>query len=79
MIWTLPGFVVTRSVLYFDGGCQLPSPHPAQGGDGMNILFPVAAAPPACFAEGAILAASVYLVSRGGIPVAQQKEMTSAE
>lgn len=31
----------------------------------MNILFAVVGTPLACFAEGAILAASVYLVSRG--------------
>lgn len=31
----------------------------------MTILFAVAGTPLACFAEGAILAASVYLVSRG--------------
>ena len=31
----------------------------------MNILFAVVGAPLACFAEGAVLAASVYLVSRG--------------
>ncbi len=32
----------------------------------MPIIFAVAATPLAHFAEGAILAASVYLVSRGG-------------
>ena len=31
----------------------------------MNIMFAVVGTPLACFAEGAILAASVYLVSRG--------------
>lgn len=31
----------------------------------MNILFAVIGTPLACLAEGAILAASVYLVSRG--------------
>lgn len=31
----------------------------------MTILFAMAGTPLACFAEGAILAASVYLVSRG--------------
>ena len=31
----------------------------------MTILFAAAGTPLACFAEGAILAASVYLVSRG--------------
>lgn len=33
--------------------------------ENMTILFAVAGTPLACFAEGAILAASVYLVSRG--------------
>lgn len=31
----------------------------------MNIIFATVGSPLACFAEGAILAASVYLVSRG--------------
>ncbi len=36
-----------------------------KGGKSMPIIFAVAATPLAHFAEGAILAASVYLVSRG--------------
>lgn len=31
----------------------------------MPIIFAITGTPLACFAEGAILAASVYLVSRG--------------
>lgn len=34
-------------------------------GNGVNIVFAVVGTPLACFAEGAILAASVYLASRG--------------
>jgi hypothetical protein len=37
----------------------------SQGGKDVTILFAAAGTPLACFAEGAILAASVYLVSRG--------------
>ena len=37
----------------------------SQGGKNVTILFAAAGTPLACFAEGAILAASVYLVSRG--------------
>ena len=36
-----------------------------KGGNSMPIFFALAATPLAHFAEGAILAASVYLVSRG--------------
>lgn len=43
------------------GDCQLRE----RREQGMTILFAVAGTPLACFAEGAILAASVYLVSRG--------------
>ncbi len=48
-------------------GDSLPDGEPErqEGGEEMTILFAVAGSPLACFAEGAILAASVYLVSRG--------------
>ena len=36
-----------------------------KGGESMSILFALVGTPLASFAEGAILAASVYLVSRG--------------
>ena len=57
MEWTLLGFVVSLAVL-----CLMEhlSVHKE-----VNILFAAAGTPLACFAEGAILAASVYLVSRG--------------
>lgn len=43
------------------GDCQLCK----RREQSMTILLAVAGTPLACFAEGAILAASVYLVSRG--------------
>jgi len=52
------------------GGCFRPCiterEAKKKGGTDMPIIFAVAATPLAHFAEGAILAASVYLVSRGG-------------
>ena len=58
MQWTLLGFIVSLAIL-----CLMESLSAKK--EEMTILFAVAGSPLACFAEGAILAASVYLVSRG--------------
>ncbi len=63
MQWTLCGFVVSLGALCLLG--VTASKIQRKGGNGMPIIIAAIATPLAHFAEGAILGASVYLVSRG--------------
>ena len=68
MQWTLLGFVTTLAVLcIMENVCAAGADHKAAGKEGrrMPIIFAVLGTPLAHFAEGAILGATVYLVSRG--------------